>query len=55
MFTPLKREGIDKLHELCLEAELEQDANQMVSIRNVIKFLNKNKVTAQLEFWKKMR
>ena len=36
MFTPLKRGGIDKLYELCLEAELEQDANQMVRIGNVI-------------------
>ena len=32
MFTPLKRGGIDTLHELCLEAELEQDANQIVRI-----------------------
>ena len=36
MFTPLKRGGINKLYELCLEAELEQDTNQMVRIGNVI-------------------
>ena len=33
---PLKRRVIDKLYELCLEAELEQDANQIVRIVNVI-------------------
>ena len=32
MFTPLKRGGIDKLYELCLEAELEQDTNQTIRI-----------------------
>ena len=36
MLMPLKRGGIDKLYELCLEAELEQDANQIVRIGNVI-------------------
>ena len=32
MFIPLKRGGIAKLYELCLEADLEQDANQIVRI-----------------------
>ena len=36
MFTTLKRGGIDKLYELCLEAELEQDTNQTVRIGYVI-------------------
>ena len=37
MFIPLKRGRIAKLYELCPEAELERDANQIVRIGNVIK------------------
>ena len=36
MFLPIKREGVDKLHELRSEAEFEQDPNKLIRIRNVI-------------------
>ena len=32
MYTPLKREGVTKLYELCTEAEIEQENNRVIRI-----------------------
>ena len=36
MFTPLRRNGVEKLFELCTESEIEQDMNTIIRIGNVI-------------------
>ena len=36
MYTPLKREGIETLNELCTEAEFVQNLHQIVRIGNII-------------------
>ena len=33
---PLKREGIEKLFELCAESEMEHDENRIIRIGNVL-------------------
>ena len=39
MFAPLRRDGIVKLYELCMEAEIAQDENRIIRIGNVISAL----------------
>ena len=34
-YAPIRRNGIKKLHEICTEAEIEQDSNEIVRIGNV--------------------
>jgi hypothetical protein len=36
MYAPLRRRGIEKLYELCMESEFENDVNEITRIGNVI-------------------
>ena len=36
VFAPIRRNGIKKLYELCTEAEIEQDMNEIVRIGSVL-------------------